>query len=131
MDSSDRTRRRRRLVSSRGAMLLVALACSWVTIRPAAAQTIYGSLSNFDVINDTGQPCHGFEIELDGLSSTDVVYTFAAPPGAPPYIRYSTPEIVPIAAGVIVRYASPYTAGWAATTPPATSPYPVTMGHQC
>ena len=133
MNSSHGTRSRRRLVSSRRAILLVALACSWVTIRPAAAQAIYGSLSNFDVINDTGKPCHGFEIELDGLSSTDVVYTFAAPPGAPPYIRYSTPEIVPIAAGVIVRYASPYdpTTGWAATTPPATSPYPVTMGHQC
>src|SRR4051812_13328080 len=26
--------------------------------------TLYGSLSNFDVINDTGETAHGFEIEI-------------------------------------------------------------------
>ncbi len=109
----------------RWVLLLVVLAFSGAAISPATAQTLYGSLSNFDVINDTGKPCHGFEIELDGLSTSDVVYTFGTPPGDPsPYIRYSTPEIVPIAGGVVVRYASPYdpTTGWAATTPAATSP---------
>lgn len=37
-------------------------------VRVADAQTTYGTLSNFDVVNDTGQPCHGFEIELEGIS---------------------------------------------------------------
>src|SRR5512144_3268144 len=80
--------------------LVTALAVLGIT-SAASAVTLFGSLSNFDVINDTGQPCHGFEIELDGLSPADVVYTFGTPPGDPfPYIRYNTPEIVPIAGGV-------------------------------
>src|SRR5512134_3250786 len=76
------------------------------------APLTYGTLDNFDVINDTGQETHGFEIELEGISSTDVSYTFAAP-----YIRYETPTIVPTPTGVIVRYAATYAAGaWSATT---------------
>ena len=38
----------------------------------ATAQTIYGTLDNFDVINDTGGETHGFEIELEGISASDV-----------------------------------------------------------
>ena len=67
-----------------------------------------------------------------------VVYTFGENPADPahPYIRYGKPAIVPNAAGtgVIVRYASPYDSGakkFTEATPAATSPYPVTMGHQC
>lgn len=92
------------------------------------ATTLYGTLSNFDVIDDTGHEGHGFEIELEDISSSDVVYTFGAP-----YQRYGNPTLVPTATGVIVRYASPYNpaSGWAATTPIAPSPTPVTLGHQC
>ena len=49
-------------------------------VSPASAQVTFGSLSNFDVINDTGQPCNGFEIELEGLTSSAVVYTFGETP---------------------------------------------------
>ena len=39
---------------------------------PAMAQAqsaiIYGSLSNFDIANDTGKTCHGFEVQLEGLT---------------------------------------------------------------
>ena len=30
----------------------------------ALAGIAYGSINNFDTVNDTGVPCHGFEIEL-------------------------------------------------------------------
>ena len=35
----------------------------------------YGSINNFDTVNDTGVPCHGFEIELDDIHQTDITYT--------------------------------------------------------
>ena len=79
---------------------------SGFVIRSAAAQTTFGTLSNFDVFNDTGQECHGFEIELDGVSSADVTYTFGAP-----YERYGNPTVVDFAGGVYVRYESPYDYG--------------------
>lgn len=43
---------------------------------PAPADTAYGNLNNFDVINDTGGKCYGFQIELDDCRSTDVTYTY-------------------------------------------------------
>ncbi len=94
-----------------------------------AAQTTYGTLSNFDVFNDTGQECHGFEIELDGLSSADVTFTFGSP-----YQRYGNPLVVDFPGGVYVRYESPYDAGgqmFTATTPMAPSVITPTNGHAC
>lgn len=107
---------------------------------PAAAvtPTTYGTLSNFDAINDTGQPCNGFEIELEGVAPGNVVYTFGENPADPanPYIRYGKAAILQngTGTGTIVRYASPYdpvAKVFTKATPAAQSPYPVTMGHQC
>ncbi|HEX2929330.1 MAG TPA: PEP-CTERM sorting domain-containing protein, partial [Candidatus Binatia bacterium] len=97
-------------------------------ISVATAQTTYGTLDNFDVINDTGGETHGFEIELEGISASDVAYTFGAP-----YQRYGDPTIVTTAAGsVIIRYAASFSGGaWSATTPVAVAPYPPTQGHSC
>ena len=33
----------------------------------ARASIAYGSINNFDTVNDTGHTAHGFEIELEGL----------------------------------------------------------------
>ena len=44
------------------ALLLAAL--------PWAASAQY--LGNFDAVNNTGRTAHGFEIELEGLSSADI-----------------------------------------------------------
>lgn len=41
-----------------------------------AASVAYGSINNFDTVNDTGVEAHGFEIELDDCHSTDISYTF-------------------------------------------------------
>ncbi len=38
----------------------------------ASAITSFGTLSNFDVLNDTGSDTEGFEIELHGVSSSEV-----------------------------------------------------------
>lgn len=95
----------------------------------ATAAVTYGTLDNFDVINDTGGETHGFEIELEGITSADVVYTFGTP-----YQRYGDPAVVANAAGtgVIVRYAATYASGaWSATTPIAVQPYLPTQGHSC
>jgi hypothetical protein len=35
---------------------------------PASAG-VFGTLGNFDVVNDTGQTAHGFEIDLEGYTA--------------------------------------------------------------
>lgn len=92
---------------------------------PARAATIYGSLSNFDCINDTGSTAHGFEIELDNVSSADVLATFGAP-----YNRYGTPMIQTVGSNTFVRYEASYnqtTNTWSAGTNSGT--YGPTGGH--
>jgi len=89
----------------------------------------FGTLSNFDVFNDTGEVTHGFEIELDGVSPTDVTYQFGAP-----YERYGNPTVTAFAGGTKVTYASPYDAAsstWAVGTPLAPAVVTPTMGHEC
>ena len=109
---------------------IVALAA--FSSRPAVASTAYGDLNNFDVFNDTGNDCHGFEIELDDVHSTDITYTYD-------YNHYSTPMISednsdPLHPKVFVRYAAKYDAATSSfsayTAVPATAPSP-TDGHQC
>jgi hypothetical protein len=55
--------------------LSLALAALALAAPGVYASTAYGDLNNFDTVNDTGQECHGFEIELDGVRSTDITYT--------------------------------------------------------
>ena len=105
--------------------LLLAIA---LIAMPTSAQSMYGSLSNFDVFNDTGQECHGFEIELDGLSDKDVVYEFSSPNS-----QYPAPKLTNFPGGVYVDYQSPYdksTGKWINTTPVPKSINP-TAGHAC
>src|SRR4051794_2531069 len=56
----------------------------------AQTVTLYGALSNFDVINDTGQDVHGFEIEFHGVNSIYSYYNWN---------RYGPPTVVPIPDG--------------------------------
>lgn len=63
-----------------GAALLASLTAN------LQASTAYGSLSNFDVVNDTGGKCYGFEIELDDVVSTSITYTYD-------YNHYGRPTI--------------------------------------
>ncbi len=81
------------------------------------------------MINDTGETCHGFEIELEGVHPSDISFTFGSP-----YIRYGDPVKIDTGTGTIVRYASSFdssTMQWAAGTPFQDPNNPViTGGHQ-
>ena len=70
----------------RTSTFVLAAASALALSRPADASTAYGSLNNFDCVNDTGVETHGFEIELDGLVSTDITYTYD-------YNHYGVPRI--------------------------------------
>lgn len=109
-----------------------ALFASLLSVIPTSLQaqavTLYGSLSNFDVYNETGQEAYGFQIELDGVASTDVQYTFGSF-----YIRYGYPTLVDFPGGVYVRYLSPWDFSkqqFVTGTIVATNPTP-TGGHEC
>lgn len=47
-----------------------------VALPGAASASVFGSLGNFDVVNDTGHTAHGFEIELEDLHLGDVSDVF-------------------------------------------------------
>ena len=91
----------------------------------SAAVTMFGALSNFDAINDTGSIAHGFEIELDGCTPSNVFSTFGSP-----YNRYGAPITTSSGANTYVRWESMYDATggtWAAGTPSGSIPN--TGGH--
>ena len=88
--------------------------------------TMFGALANFDVMNDTGQVAHGFEIEIQGLDVRGIGGTFTGN-------RYGGAQIIPFTGGVYIRYMSPWdgaSQSFTIGTPIATNFTP-TMGHQC
>lgn len=102
-----------------------------LTGRAAGTGVAYGSINNFDTVNDNGVPCHGFEIELDDLQSTDISYTYNWNHYGTPTIREDTTS-VPGHTNVTVRYASAKNADgtWAAYTAVPAGPIGPTDGHQ-
>jgi hypothetical protein len=54
--------------------IVAAMSMAFVPSDSSAA--VIGFLGNFDVINDTGSIAHGFEIDLEGLHSSDITDTF-------------------------------------------------------
>ena len=52
----------------------------------ARASIAYGSINNFDTVNDTGHECHGFEIEIEDCHSSSIGYTYN-------YNHYGVPKI--------------------------------------
>ncbi|HKW29740.1 MAG TPA: hypothetical protein VJT54_10420 [Verrucomicrobiae bacterium] len=97
----------------------------------ARASIAYGSINNFDTVNDTSNVCHGFEIELDDLHSTDITYTYD-------YNHYGTPKITEFTSSdslglhtnVLVDYEAVWTnSGWSAYTAMPTNNIPPTQGH--
>ena len=103
-----------------------ALFCAGQTARASIA---YGSINNFDTVNDTGVPAHGFEIEIEGIRCADITYTYD-------WNHYGAPSItedlsVPAVPRVVIRYASAKLNGaWAAYTAVPAGPIPPTQGHQ-
>jgi len=91
---------RRRMVLST-ALSLALLATPMLA--KAQSAIIYGSLGNFDISNDTAQVCHGFEIEIQGVTTANMLGGFSAE-------RYGSPSVTAYAGGVRVRWESPYDA---------------------
>ena len=117
-----------RLRTLKLATCLLALGAS-MGFQRTQASIAYGTINNFDTVNDTGVPCHGFEIELDDIRSADITYTYD-------WNHYGTPSIredtsVPGHTNVFVRYAAVYTNGsWSAYTSVPAAPIAPTQGHQ-
>lgn len=71
----------------------------------ASAGTVYGDLNNFDAVNDTGAGCRGFQIEIQGVRSRDVSYTYDWNHYGPPRITEDITD--PANPKVFIRYESP------------------------
>ncbi|MFN7916397.1 MAG: hypothetical protein U0Q55_13740 [Vicinamibacterales bacterium] len=83
----------------------------------AQSAIIYGSLGNFDIANDTGKVCHGFEIQIDGVSQADYGGSFSSN-------RYGMPVVAPTPTGVTVTYGTQLNgSSWAERTLPHTVPW--------
>jgi hypothetical protein len=67
----------------------------------AQTATVQGNLSNMDVINQTGQDTHGFEIEIEGAIQNDLYYTGYGQ-------RYGAGVVSSYATGVRIRWSSSY-----------------------
>jgi hypothetical protein len=107
----------------------LAVLAAIVILASRCLATAFGTLSNFDVVNDTPEPCHGFEIELEDLSPGDVPYTFGGD-----YLRYGTPEVLDVTVDpthprVLVRYRRWNGSSWEAT--PVAPPNLTPGGHDC
>jgi hypothetical protein len=85
----------------RSTITLAFLALSLVFAPTAGRAAVIGFLGNFDVINDTGQSAYGFEIELEGIHSSEVTDVFGGPGRGFPTGRGFDP------ATSVERYGSP------------------------
>jgi len=110
--------------------VVVAVAALVLGVSGLVRGVAYGSINNFDAVNDNGGPCHGFEIEIEGIHSRDITYTYD-------WNHYGVPRITednadPLHARVYVRYESALNPDgiWAAYTAVPSGPIAPTDGHQ-
>lgn len=73
---------------SRQLLLLAAAA-----ILPTYA-SVFGPLANFDVVNDTGGTAHGFEIEIEDITASNITPIFGDANRWPNMERYGVPTVV-------------------------------------
>lgn len=116
----------------RPTLLLPLAATALLALAGASARgsTAYGTINNFDCVNDTGVECHGFEIEIEDCHSRDITYTYN-------WNHYGAPKITednsnPLRPRVRVRYESGKTTNgtWAAYTAIPSGPIAPTDGHR-
>ncbi|MCA9188726.1 MAG: dockerin type I repeat-containing protein, partial [Planctomycetales bacterium] len=113
----DRPMRCKTLIGGACALLLVA------GIQPAWG-TIYGTMSNFDVFNETEIEVHGAEIELEGIHSSDLTRTFPSHFDSKEVLEYNEGANF----GVRIKY-SGYNFGGANVLAPSVGQS--TNGHSC
>ena len=99
-----------------------ALIASVMLVAPAAA-SVFGPLANFDVVNDTGTTAHGFEIDIDGITPSQITSLFGDSSRWPGMERYGSPVVSTTPTGVRIVYQATYSNGsWSAGTPSGTLP---------
>lgn len=100
---------------------------------PAKGDTAFGTLNNFDCVNDTGQKCYGFLIEMEDVSSTDITYTYDWNHYGPP--RIGDDKSDPARPRTFVYYESKKNPDgtFASFTNPLDPAHPIgsTSGHDC
>lgn len=119
------------------------VALMWAFMPRISNAAILGFLGNFDVINDTGQTCYGFEIDLEGVHSSEVTDVFGGPGRGFPsgrgfdpttsVERYGSPSVVEYTNGATygtkVTYSAIYDGmSWDFSTPSGNF---VTPGDNC
>jgi uncharacterized repeat protein (TIGR02543 family) len=110
--------------------IVIAASCALALATGVSRASIaYGSINNFDTVNDTGSECHGFEIELEDCHSTDITYTYN-------YNHYGVPKItednsLPAHPKCVIRWESKKNpdGSWAAFTAVPVGPIAPTNGH--
>jgi hypothetical protein len=110
---------------------LAALGVLALSSNVAQAGIAYGSINNFDTVNDTSNVCHGFEIELDDIQTTDITYTYDYNHyGTPTITEFTSNDVAGLHTNVLVRYQAVWTnTGWSAYTTIPTTNIPPTQGH--
>ena len=92
----------------------------------ASADLVYGTISNFDVYNDTGERTYGFEIEFDDISVDKISYAWHSP-------NYGLAQTIQQGTTAKLRYEATFAGGnWSAFTevhPPGGQV--ATDGHSC
>lgn len=130
-------------LSSRLSAMTAVAALSLAIVPSFATAAIIGFLGNFDVINDTGQTAYGFEIELEGLHSSNITDVFGGPGRGFPtgrgfdpatsVERYGSPSISEYSNGAIFGTRVTYSALWDGTNWDYNTPSGnvVTPGDNC
>jgi hypothetical protein len=106
--SKKETKMKRHLSSS-----IIAMGCALAAspiISYGQTATIVGYPANFDAVNNTGQVTHGFEIEADGIQSSDITRIFGGSwvANGPCNIRYCEGTATDFPGGVYIRWMSPW-----------------------
>ena len=93
------------------------------------ASIAYGSINNFDTVNDTGHVCHGFEIEIEDCRTTDITYTYNYNHYGVP--RFEQDDTDPLHPKCRIRWESKKNPdnSWASYTAIPSGPIAPTNGH--
>ncbi len=87
---------------------------------------VFGSLANFDVVNDTGKTAHGFEIDIHDIHAKDISSLFGAANRWPNMERYGAPTVTEFTDatgfGVKIIYQATNNGSWSSGTPSGTLP---------
>ena len=98
----------------------------------AQAVVVAGSYQNFDVLNNTGAPTYGFEMEVWGVSKSQLTRVFPSNFNAT-VIRYGFGTATDFPGGVYVRWIAPYdaAAGRFTTATPVPPTLTTVPGDSC